>query len=348
MQKQPWGKTPDGTDVGLYTLANGKGMEATITTYGGIVVSLIVPDRHGKPGDVVLGYDSLAQYVASNPYFGALIGRYGNRIGGGSFSLHARSYTLATNDGRNHLHGGLKGFDKVVWTVDEKASDPGKTLVLTYVSKDGEEGYPGTLSVRVVYGLTADNELTIDYSATTDKSTVVNLTHHSYFNLAGKGSILDHVLSIAADRFTPVTTGLIPTGEIRSVEGTPFDFRDPTPIGARIGAADEQMTLGGGYDHNWVLKRAGSGLTSAATVFEPSSGRVMEVLTTEPGLQFYSGNFLNGTNRGKGGLVYQFRTGFCLESQHFPDSPNRPEFPSTTLEPGQRYASRTVYKFSIR
>jgi aldose 1-epimerase len=348
MQKQPWGKTPDGTDVALYTLSNGKGMEATITNYGGIVVSLIVPDRHGKPGDVVLGYDSLAQYVASNPYFGALIGRYGNRIGGGTFALHAKSYALATNDGRNHLHGGLKGFDKVVWTVDEKASEPGKTLVLTYVSKDGEEGYPGTLSVRVVYGLTADNELTIDYSATTDKSTVVNLTHHSYFNLAGKGNILDHELSIAADQFTPVGAGLIPTGEIRSINGTPFDFRTPTPIGARIGATDEQMTLGGGYDHNWVLKRAGSALASAATVFEPSSGRVMEVLTTEPGLQFYSGNFLNGTNRGKGGLVYQFRTGFCLESQHFPDSPNRPEFPSTTLEPGQRYASRTVYKFSIR
>lgn len=348
MQKQPWGKTPDGTDVALYTLSNGKGMEVTVTNYGGIVVSLRVPDRHGKPGDVVLGYDSLAQYIASNPYFGALIGRYGNRIGGGTFFLVDRRFTLPTNDGRNHLHGGNRGFDKVVWTVDEKASLPGKTLVLTYVSKDGEEGYPGTLSVRVVYGLTDDNELTIDYSATTDRTTVVNLTHHSYFNLAGKGTILDHVLSIAADRFTPVDAGLIPTGELRSVEGTPFDFRTPVPIGARIGAADEQLHFGGGYDHNWVLNRAGSGLVTAATVYEPLTGRVMEVLTTEPGLQFYSGNFLNGTNRGKGGLVYEYRTGYCLESQHFPDSPNRPEFPSTTLEPGQQYSSRTVYKFSIR
>jgi aldose 1-epimerase len=348
MQTHSFGTLPDGTGVALYTLANSKGMEATIMTYGGIVVSLKVPDRTGAPGDVVLGYDSLSHYVASNPYFGALIGRYGNRIAGGTFTLGGTTVTLATNDGANHLHGGLKGFDKVVWSVDEKASVPGTSLVLTYVSPDGEEGYPGRLAVRVVYALTENNELTIDYAATTDKPTVVNLTHHSYFNLAGKGDILGHVLSIPADRFTPVGPGLIPTGELRSVQGTPFDFRTATPIGQRIGADDEQLKLGGGYDHNWVLTRTGPGLETAATVYEPSTGRVMDVLTTEPGLQFYSGNFLNGTNRGKGGLAYQFRTGFCLETQHFPDSPNHPAFPTTTLEPGQQYVTKTVYRFSVR
>jgi aldose 1-epimerase len=348
MQKRPFGRTPDGIEVNLYTLSNSRGMSATITNYGGIVVSLAVPDRNGKPGDVVLGYDSLGHYIAATPYFGALIGRYGNRIGGGKFGVDGTTYTLAANDGPNHLHGGVRGFDKVVWTVDEKASQPGKTLVLSYLSKDGEEGYPGNLSVRVVYGLTEENELTIDYEATTDKSTVVNLTHHSYFNLACSGDILGHLLSIAADRYTPVRPGLIPTGELKDVTGTPFDFRIPTSIGERIGAAEEQLRLAGGYDHNWVLNRTGTGLQSAAMVSEPATGRVMEVLTTEPGLQFYSGNFLNGTNRGKGGVVYQFRTGFCLESQHFPDSPNQPGFPSTRLDPGQRYVSRTVYRFSAR
>lgn len=348
MFTHPFGKTPGGTPVSLYTLSNTRGMEAKITNYGGIVVSLKVPDRNGAPGDVVLGYDSLSQYIASNPYFGALIGRYGNRIAGGRFVLGGTTVTLACNDGPNHLHGGLKGFDKVVWTVDEKASVPGSTLVLTYVSRDGEEGYPGTLSVRVVYAITEKNELTIDYAATTDKPTVVNLTHHSYFNLAGRGDILGHMLSIAADRFTPVGPGLIPTGVLQGVEGTPFDFRTPTAIGARIGAVDEQLKLAGGYDHNWVLNRTGTEPVIAATVYEPTSGRVMEVLTTEPGLQFYSGNFLNGSNTGKGGVAYQFRTGFCLESQHYPDSPNHPGFPSTVLEPGRQYATRTVYRFSAR
>lgn len=340
-----FGKTPDGVDVRLFTLTNDRGVEAKITNYGGIVVSLKVPDRNGGMADVVLGHDSLAGYIDNpGPYLGALIGRYGNRIGHAKFTLDGVQHRLAANNGENTLHGGLRGFDKVVWTPRE-LSDGG--LELTYISKDGEEGFPGTLKAVVTYHLTSANELRIDYSATTDKDTVVNLTNHSYFNLkgAGDGDILDHVLTLNADRFTPVDAGLIPTGELKPVAGTPFDFRKPTVIGARIEQNDEQLKLGKGYDHNWVVNRRGSGLTLAARVEEPGSGRVLEVETTEPGIQFYTGNFLDGTIKGKGGKVYNQRYGFCLETQHFPDSPNKPDFPTTVLKPGQQLRSTTVFRF---
>ena len=350
MIKQSFGKTPNGVEVFLYTLRNKNGMEARITNYGGIVVSLLVADRSGKPADIVLGFDSLASYIKDTPYFGALIGRYGNRIGKGEFQLGGVKYTLAMNNGANHLHGGLKGFDKVVWSVDEKASLPGESLVLTYLSKDGEEGYPGNLTTRVVYTVTSNNELRIDYAASTDKATVVNLTHHSYFNLAGAGSgpIFDHELFINAARFTPVDSGLIPTGELRSVDSTPMDFTTQTAIGARINDSYEQLQKAGGYDHNWVLNKPFGSMGLAARVYEKTSGRITEVLTTEPGLQFYSGNFLNGTHVGKGGVKYQHRYGFCLETQHYPDSPNKPDFPTTVLEPGKTYTSTTVYRFSSK
>jgi len=350
MTKQSFGKAPDGTEVFLYSLLNKNGMEARITNYGGIVVSLLVRDRNGNASDIVLGFDSLASYVKDSPYFGSLIGRYGNRIGKGEFQLGGVKYTLAINNGANHLHGGVKGFDKVVWSVDEKASVPGESLALTYLSKDDEEGYPGNLTVRVVYTVTSDNELRIDYTASTDKATVVNLTHHSYFNLAGEGNgpIYDHELFIDAARFTPVDAGLIPTGELRSVVGTPMDFTLQTAIGARINESYEQLQKGGGYDHNWVLNKPVGAMGLAAKVYEKTSGRIMEVLTTEPGLQFYSGNFLNGTHFGKAGIMYQQRYGLCLETQHFPDSPNKPEFPTTVLEPGKTYTSTTVYRFSTK
>ena len=316
--------------------------------YGGILVSLKVPDRTGRLSDVVLGYDSLAQYVKSNgPYFGAVVGRYANRIAGGTFVLNGDVYQLATNNGANHLHGGIRGFDKVVWEVNEAESVEGRSLDLTYVSTDGEEGYPGRLSVNVVYTLKDDNVLRIDYTATVDRPTVVNLSHHSYFNLAGAGSgnMLGHELSINAETFTPIDSGLIPTGELRSVVGTPFDFLKPVPIGARIADRDEQLQNAGGYDHNFVLNRAGKGLELAARVVERKTGRTMEVWTTEPGVQFYSGNFLDGSNIGKGGASYKYRFGFCLETQHFPDSPNHPSFPSTVLNPGDIYRSVTEYRF---
>lgn len=329
------------------TLTNSTGLKATITPYGGKVISLYVPDKDGNLADVVLGYDSASQYPAGNPYFGALIGRYGNRIGKGQFSIDGSAYQLATNNGANALHGGPGGFHNVLWTVAEATPN---SITLTYISADGEEGYPGTLTAKVVYTLTDTNELTIDYEATTDKTTVVNLTHHSFFNLAGEGvgDILNHELQIVADAFTPVDEGLIPTGELKPVAGTAFDFNKPTAIGARIDQQDAQLKYGKGYDHNWVLKREGTGLSLAAVVTEPTTGRVMEVWTTEPGLQFYSGNFLNGTEGGKAGKQYQFRTGFCLEAQHFPDSPNKPEFPSTVLRPGQTYNQKTVYRFSAK
>jgi aldose 1-epimerase len=350
MGKALFGKTTDGIDVYVYTLRNKNGMEARITNYGGTLLSLLVPDRNGNKADVVLGFDSLSQYIKDSPFFGSTVGRYGNRIGNGTFELNKVKYTLARNNGANHLHGGLKGFDKVVWTVDENAGEASTSLALTYLSKDGEEGYPGNLTVRVVYSLNENNELKIDYSATTDKPTVVNLTHHSYFNLAGAGNgpILDHELFIDADRFTPVDTGLIPTGELRSVHGTPLDFTSQTSIGARIEDGYEQLKKGGGYDHNWVLNKSSNVLAVASRVYEKTSGRVMEVLTTEPGMQFYSGNFLTGTLVGKEGKKYDRRFGFCLETQHFPDSPNKPQFPSTVLSPGQTYTSTTVYRFSTK
>ena len=340
-----FGKTPDGAAIHIFTLTNRNGIEARIMNYGGIVVSLKAPDRDGKLADVVLGFDSLAGYIDSpSPYFGALIGRYGNRIGHARFTLDGVEYKLAANNGENSLHGGTRGFNKVVWTPREL---PDGGLELNYLSKDGEEGYPGNLKVTVTYRLTDLNELSIDYAATTDKDTVLNLTNHSYFNLkgAGEGDILGHAVMLNADRFTPVDAGLIPTGELRAVSGTPFDFRKATAIGARIDQNDEQLKLGKGYDHNWVLNKNDAALSLAARVEEPSSGRVLEVHTTEPGVQFYTGNFLDGTIKGKGGKVYARRSGFCLETQHFPDSPNKPKFPTTVLKPGQRFHSRTVYRF---
>ena len=348
MRKQPFGRAPGGEAVDLYTLANAKGLEAAITNYGGIVVSLRVPDRAGKLGDVVLGFDTLDGYLKEHPYFGAIIGRYGNRIGKARFTLNGVTYTLAANNGENHLHGGKKGFDKAVWKARDASDANSGRLELTYTSADGEEGYPGNLAVAVTYSLDDSNELRIDYRATTDKDTVVNLTNHSYFNLAGEGQgdILSHRVMIAADRFTPADAGLIPTGELRPVKGTPLDFTQPTAIGARINNADEQLKLGHGYDHNFVLNSGGGPLTLAARVSEPASGRVMEVLTTEPGLQLYTGNFLDGSIRGKQGKVYAHRYGFCVETQHFPDSPNKPAFPSVVLKKGAVYQTSTVFRFS--
>ena len=346
-QKQPreFGKLPSGETVELYTLKNAKGVEADISTYGGVIVSLKVPDRSGALGDIVLGFDDLKGYLTPPPYFGALIGRYGNRIGHAQFTLDGVTYKLFKNDGDNSLHGGKRGFDKVLWKA--KPGD-GQSLELTYLSKDGEEGYPGNLSVTVVYTLTDNNELKIDYSATTDKDTVLNLTNHSYFNLAGQGEgdILNHQIMINADKFTPVDKGLIPTGELRDVANTPLDFRQAHAIGERIGSDYEQIVLGGGYDHNFVLNRSGDGLSLAARVTEPKSGRVMEVLTTQPAIQFYTGNFLDGTLKGKGGKVYARRSALCLETQHYPDSPNHPDFPTTELKPGEQYHTTTVYRFS--
>jgi len=343
-----FGKTADRTAVDLYTLRNKNGMEAAIMTYGGIVVSLKTPDRNGNIDDVVLGFDSLDGYLKGHPYFGALIGRYGNRIGKARFTLNGKEYTLAKNNGENHLHGGIKGFDKAVW----KGMDiPNSAAIeLRYTSKDGEEGYPGTLQATVVYWLTDRDELKIDYTASTDRDTVLNLTNHMYFNLAGAGNgdILGHEMTIFADRFTPVDAGLIPTGELRAVSGTPFDFTQPHLVGERINAADEQIRIGKGYDHNFVLNSGIGTLAQAARVREPRSGRVMEVMTTEPGVQFYTGNFLDGSLRGKGGKVYGARSAFCLETQHFPDSPNKPGFPPVVLRVGERYQSTTVYRFSVQ
>lgn len=348
VSREPFGTTADGTPVELFTLRNHRGAEARISNYGGIVVSLKVPDRNGQLGDVVLGYDKLADYIKETPYFGCLVGRYGNRIARGHFSLDGRVYTLATNNYPNHLHGGNKGFDKVVWQAKTLATVDGPALELQYVSKDGEEGYPGNLSVTALYTLTADNALKLQYTATTDKDTIVNLTQHSYFNLAGMGDILGHVVMIPADKFTPVDSTLIPTGVLQPVEGTPFDFQTPTAIGARINQDNEQLKFGKGYDHNWVINKPMGEFGLMARVFEPTTGRVLEVLSTEPGLQFYSGNFLDGTLKGKGGWIYQFRNGFCMEPQHYPDSPNQPNFPSVVLKPGQTYRNTIMYRFSAR
>ena len=336
----------DGKAVSLYTLKNSKGAEAQICNYGGIVTSLKVADKNGNFGDVVLGYDNLEGYIKSTPYFGALIGRYGNRIAGGKFTLNGKEYILAKNNDANSLHGGVKAFDKVVWNAAKVTAN---SLTLQYTSKAGEEGFPGNLNVTAVYTLTDDNALRVEFTATTDADTHCNLTHHSYFNFAGKGDILGHVVTINADRFTPVDANLIPTGELRAVKGTPLDFTTPTVVGARIENADDQLKLGKGYDHNWVLNQKSAGtLTHAATVSEPTSGRVMEVWTTEPGMQFYSGNFLDGSITGKGGWTYAFRNGFCMEPQHFPDSPNHPSFPTTVLKPDQIYKNTIIYKYSVR
>ncbi|HAO77634.1 MAG TPA: galactose-1-epimerase [Verrucomicrobia subdivision 3 bacterium] len=346
--KADFGKTSEGQAVEIYTLHNSKGAEARIMTYGGIVQSLSMPDKNGKFADVVLGFDNLQGYIDKTPYFGALIGRYGNRIGGAKFTLEGNTYTLATNNGPNTLHGGLKGFDKVVWTAKPSVGIRGPQLVLAYFSKDGEEGFPGNLEVTAIYTLTEDNELKLEFAATTDRPTVVNLTHHSYFNLAGQGNgdILGHIVYINSDKTTPVDSGLITTGEFKSVDGTPFDFRKPTAIGARINDPDPVLQYGPGYDHNWVVNKPLGQFGLQARVEEPASGRVMEVWSDEPGLQFYAGNFLDGTLKGKGGVAYQIHTGFAMEPQHYPDSPNKPNFPSVELKPGQTFHNTIVYKFS--
>jgi aldose 1-epimerase len=345
--KTYFGKSLDGKKVDLYTLRNANGIEAQICNYGGILVSLKCPDRDGHIGDVVLGYDHLHDYLTNSPYFGAMIGRYGNRIARGRFTLNGVTYKLATNNYPNALHGGLKGFDKKVWKAEIVPNPDGPSLQLTYVSKDGEEGYPGKLKVKAVYTLMGDNGLRLEYTATTDKDTVLNLTQHSYFNLAGHGDILGHKVFIDADRFTPVDSTLIPTGELRSVEKTPFDFRKPTAIGARIAETNLQLKYGNGYDHNYVLNHPKGRLDVIAQVTEPTTGRVLQVLSTEPGLQFYSGNFLDGSNVGKGGEVYNFRNAFCMEPQHFPNSPNQPDFPSVLLRPGQVYHNTIIFRFTV-
>ncbi|MEZ5402085.1 MAG: aldose epimerase family protein [Bryobacteraceae bacterium] len=349
IKKRRYGRAPNGYQIDLYTLSNERGFEAAIMNYGGIVVSLKAGDKGGKYEDVVLGFDGLDGYLKEHPYFGALIGRYGNRIAKASFALNGVQYRLATNDGENHLHGGLRGFDKQVWSA-EPITTGEPALELRYLSRDGEEGYPGNLNVRVVYTVTADDTLRIEYFANTDRPTVLNLTNHSYFNLLGQGNgdVLGHDIEIRADRFTPVNAGLIPTGELKPVAGTPFDFTHSTAIGARINDGDEQLRFGRGYDHNFVLNRSDAGLSLAARVHEPKSGRVMEVHTTEPGIQFYTGNFLDGSITGKGDRPYAQRYAFCLETQHFPDSPNRPEFPSVVLDPGKDFRTSTEYRFSAR
>ncbi len=348
VSRSTFGQLPDGRMVELFQLRNAAGMEVEVINYGAIIRALRVPDRAGILGDVVLGFDSLSGYLQPHPYMGAVVGRYANRIGGARFVLEGTTYELAANDGPNHLHGGIKGFDKVLWQAEPFSNGTESGVRFTYVSPDGEEGYPGTLHVAVTYTLTDTNALVIDYEATTDKPTIVNLTQHAYFNLAGQGDILNHELQIFADFFTPVDERLIPTGEILSVAGTPFDFRQAQRIGARIHAADVQLQRGRGYDHNFVLQRRERGtLELAARVYEPTTGRGMTVYTTEPGLQFYGGNFLDGSLQGKGGRVYALRTGFCLETQHFPDSPNKTHFPSPVLRPGETYRSRTVYAFSV-
>ena len=348
--KKPFGKMPDGTQIDVYTLSEGN-IEARIITYGGIVVSLKTPDKSGKVDDVVLGFDTLDQYVKvsnapGNPFFGALIGRYANRIANAEFKLEGKEYHVPANDGKNSLHGGPHGFNNQVW----KRKEIPNGVELTYLSKDGEAGYPGNLSVTVRYTL-SNSALHIDYSATTDKPTVLNLTNHSYFNLAGQGNgdILNHELTLHASKFTPVDSTLIPTGELRSVAGTPFDFLKPHRVGERINVDDEQLKIAKGYDHNWVIDSQGAGkLTTAAEVYEPTTGRVLRVSTTQPGVQFYTGNFLDGTLKGKDGKTYIHRGGLCLETQHFPDSPNHPKFPTTELKPGQRFHQVTVFSFSTR
>ncbi len=354
-----FGQLPDGRAVELFTLTNARGVEARVTNYGATITVLRTPDRAGRLDDIVLGYDDLAGYLtAANPYFGTVVGRYGNRIAAGRFTLDGATYQLARNNGPNSLHGGLRGFDKRLWTAEPFERPDGVGVVLRYTSAAGEEGFPGTLQTRVTYTLTAQDQLVVDYEATTDRATPVNLTQHTYWNLAGTSTatgagplptILDHQLTLDASGFTPVDTTLIPTGQIAPVAGTPFDFRTATAIGARIGQPDQQLKFGGGYDHNWVLDRGGrTGLVRAARLVEPTTGRTLEVTTTEPGIQFYSGNFLDGSIRGKGGRAYPYRSGLALETQHFPDSPNKPQFPTTILRPGETYRSQTVFAFGVQ
>lgn len=350
MKKSDFNTNLNGKKIQLFTLTNCNGMKVEITNFGGKVVSIIVPDKKGEFKDVVLGYDHIDDYISGNSYFGALIGRYGNRIAKGKFTLEGREYQLVKNNGNNHLHGGITGFNDVVWDATFIENSVGQFLELEYLSKDGEENYPGNLKVKVIYSLTEENELKISYQVTTDKTTIINLTHHSFFNLAGEGNgdVLDHELFINSDIFTPTNSESIPTGEFKSVEGTPMDFRNFTAIGNRIDKENEQLKFGNGYDHNYVLKSKQKNMVLAASVHEPVSGRYMEVFTDQPGMQFYSGNFLDGSDVGKGGKKYNRRTAFCLETQHFPDSPNHPNFPSTILKSDKKYEYTCVYKFSSK
>jgi aldose 1-epimerase len=345
VQKADYGKMPNGTVIEQYTLTNAKGLTAKVITYGALMTELQVPDRNGKLSDIVLGFDNLDGYLAEHPYFGSTIGRVANRIAKGKFKLDGQEYTLAINNGPNHLHGGLKGFNRVVWKAEPIALADGAAVKFTYVSPDGEEGYPGNLTVTVTYTLTDANELKFDYTATTDKATPINLTNHSYYNLAGSGDILDHEMMLAAKRYTPVDDTLIPTGKLEKVKGSPMDFTKPMPIGSRI---KELTNDPSGYDHNYVLDSRGKSLALALRVSEAKTGRVMEVYTTEPGIQFYTGNFLDGTIKGKGGVVYKKHYGFCVEADHFPDSANQPKFPNTILRPGKTYTQTTVHKFSVK
>ena len=350
ISKEAYGKTADSIAVDKYTLKNSKGMEIDIITYGGIITKWTAPDKNNNYQDIVLGYNSLAEYEKATPYFGALIGRYGNRIAKGKFSIDGVEYTLNANDGANHLHGGVKGFDKVVWTAAEAITDSTASVILTYLSKDLEEGYPGNLQTKVTYTLTNDNELLVDYEATTDKKTIVNLTQHSYFNLSANFSnpILDHDIVINADKYVPVDATLIPTGELKDVTNTPFDFRVAKAIGKEIGVKDEQLARGLGYDHCWVLNNQNEGVRLTASAYHKESGRLLEIFSDEPGIQLYTGNFLDGTLPNKQGGTYGHRTGFCLETQHYPDSPNQKTFPSVVLSPGETYKSKTSFKFSVK
>ncbi|AMY08008.1 Aldose 1-epimerase precursor [Luteitalea pratensis] len=350
MTRSSFGTLPGGQAVEAFTMTNAHGMEVKAITLGGIITSLKVPDKAGQLGDVVLGFDTLEGYLGKSPFFGTIVGRYGNRIGKGTFTIDGTKYTLPINNGENHLHGGPQGFDKANWKAEPFERGDSVGVVFTHTSPDGDMGYPGTVQAKVTYTLTNDNTLRIDYEATTDKATPINLTQHTYFNLAGAGNgdVLGHQLQIAADRYTPVDKGLIPTGELATVEGTPFDFRTATAIGARISADHPQIAIGGGYDHNMVFARTGTSLERVARVYEPTTGRTLDVATTQPGTQFYTGNFLDGTITGKGGKVYPKRSGFCLETQHFPDSPNKPQFPSAILRPGQTYRQSTAFTFGTR
>jgi aldose 1-epimerase len=345
---EPFGKTTEGALIERYTLTNANGLEADIMTYGGTLLALRVPDRAGELGDIVLGFDTLGPYLADHPFFGALVGRFCNRIAGAQFTLNGTTYQLAHNDGPNHLHGGPHGFHRAIWQASERRSEEGPSLALHYLSRDGEEGYPGNLSVDVVYTLTDQNALRIDYSATTDRDTVLNLTNHSYFNLSGSADILGHEIQLDGSRFLPVNETLIPIGELRPVHDTPMDFTRSNRIGDRISAADEQVQRGMGFDHTWVLDKPAGALGHAARVYAPDSGRVLDVSTTTPGIQFYSGNMLDGSHTGKGGTIYARNSGLCLETQYFPDSPNQPQFPSTVLRPGETYRQSTIFQFSVQ
>jgi aldose 1-epimerase len=350
IKKEIFGKLSNGTEVDLFVLDHPNGAQVQFTNFGAPVVALKVPDKNGIIEDVVLGFDELEKYENIRGFYGAIVGRYGNRIAKGQFILDGNEYQTPLNDGENSLHGGFVGFDRVVWKVEDYSADKDAILKLSYLSKDGEEGYPGNLTVTVTYKFTLDLELVIDFEVSTDKKTVKNITNHAYFNLSGnvKDDILNHLLMLNADKYTSVVPGLIPTGEIEAVMGTPLDFRNPTAIGKRIDQDDEQLKLGHGYDHNWVINNADGKLNFAGTLYEPNSGRLMEIFTTEPGIQFYSGNFMDGSHSGHNGKVYKYRNAVCLETQHFPDSPNHPQFPSTTINPGETYKSRTVYKFSVK